>query len=1284
MKRFLFVLAIAVVVLAGLVLAVLQSSWLRIRVAERVRLEIERATGARAEIGRLSIDWSGLRFSTGPIVVHGTEPADAPALFAALDITVDLKLVSYFRREIDVESILIDRPRVHVLVRADGTTNVPGQGGGQPLPERLIDLAANDIDVREGEITVNDRHTPFQGRAEGVRLLVGFDKAARLYRGKLAVRAARLQDIELAGDTAFELTTKELAIRTASLRSGKSTAEVQGTVSDWVSPKVALEFTAKLDAAEAARWIQLPGVRKGLLEGSGRIDYDAAKDWRSQGRAAFRGLDAELGGERLSEINGTSKFAWAGDRLRIDEIDAKVWRGRFNGALEWATSGDYSLSGRAIGVRVPREIASAATGPVKIAGRGVQLRIAEADLELTPVEGHVPVGGTFSVAYNGTRRTAEIRPSSLTLGQSRVNLAGSIENGIQLELRTRDIGELLPALRLFAPDVRDEVPVNLDGGLAIVRGAIHGPWERPSFRGTAALEKATYGGYRFADVRLNGSLGESLLSLERLQARYGETEIDGTASVGLSEWKLLGTSPVNARLDVGNAHLTTVLRNTRWRDRATGLGAGKLAIGGTVDAPTVAGPVRVANLRIDGLAFDSGAADVSWRNEELVLKAGELRDGRGSVKFAGSYRSAGSAFALDASSPGWSIPVWGGLRSGAKLAGNLRVNGSLRDGRIVVASLTGDLVATANSSGTARVKAETTGGEVSLTGDASLFGATATFASRWKLEPGLPGGGEMQLRGVTPVVLQKLWGEEKSSELPFTGSMEGGVRFEGRLLEPDRLAGRASLTTVRFAPKRESLTPGLTVADLTVRNDGDVTLDFGTGGIVVERARFVAKDTGIEGIGNVSFRRANAWNLLLRGRLNLAVLGTFRPDLVSSGVSTLNARIRGSLDAPQLDGRLQLANAAFSLRNVPNGLDKVNGTVLFDQRRATIDSLTAETGGGTIRMGGFVGFGEELSYQLQAQAERVRVRYPEGVSTQGNAQLTLTGTSRRSLLAGTVTILRASLGGSETAGLLTKSAMFGGTDVSNDFLRGLQFDVRVETSQSAELATQLTRDVQADIDLRLRGTAARPVLLGRLSVTQGQVQFFGTDYTINRGEVSFVNPVRIDPQLDLDLETRVRGIAVSINFAGPLNKMNMTYRSDPPLQSSEILALLAVGRTPTTATQAGLGAIRGQDLLGAGGNAILSSAMSAPSNSGLQRFFGISRIKIDPQLIGLDNTPQARLSVEQPISRDVSVTYITSLNRAQNQLVRVQWDLSREWSAIATRDENGVLSVDFVFKRSFK
>jgi len=57
--------------------------------------------------------------------------------------------------------------------------------------------------------------------------------------------------------------------------------------------------------------------------------------------------------------------------------------------------------------------------------------------------------------------------------------------------------------------------------------------------------------------------------------------------------------------------------------------------------------------------------------------------------------------------------------------------------------------------------------------------------------------------------------------------------------------------------------------------------------------------------------------------------------------------------------------------------------------------------------------------------------------------------------------------------------------------------------------------------------------------------------------------------------------------------------------------------------------------------------------------------------------PQARLTLEQQISTVVTVTYITNLSVTNQQIVRVQWDVSKQWSVVALRDENGAFSIDF-------
>ncbi len=248
----------------------------------------------------------------------------------------------------------------------------------------------------------------------------------------------------------------------------------------------------------------------------------------------------------------------------------------------------------------------------------------------------------------------------------------------------------------------------------------------------------------------------------------------------------------------------------------------------------------------------------------------------------------------------------------------------------------------------------------------------------------------------------------------------------------------------------------------------------------------------------------------------------------------------------------------------------------------------------------------------------------------------------------------------------------------------MQFDVEVRSSPNFQFETSLTRNVEAEIDLNLRGTALRPVLLGSVSINRGEVEVLGTRYTVDRGEVRFLNPVRIEPTFDVDLTTQARGVTVNISISGPMSRLAVNYSSDPPLQSSEIIALLAVGRDPTqTTTQNNPGVQSTTPGFVAAGGSLLGQAITEQVSSRLQRFFGASRVKIDPTLTGVDNLPQARLTLEQQVSRDITLTYITNLNRTTEQLVRIQWDFSREWSAIAVRDPSGQFSLDFQFRKRF-
>jgi translocation and assembly module TamB len=219
----------------------------------------------------------------------------------------------------------------------------------------------------------------------------------------------------------------------------------------------------------------------------------------------------------------------------------------------------------------------------------------------------------------------------------------------------------------------------------------------------------------------------------------------------------------------------------------------------------------------------------------------------------------------------------------------------------------------------------------------------------------------------------------------------------------------------------------------------------------------------------------------------------------------------------------------------------------------------------------------------------------------------------------------------------------------------------------------------------LRGNVSNPALLGRINITQGQVMFFGTKYVISQGSVAFYNPAKVEPVVNVDLETRARGIDVTLTVSGVLGKLNLTPRSDPPLQFSEIVALLATGHTPTSdPTLLAQQRTSPQSWQQQSPSALLGQAIANPVAGRLQRFFGVSQLRIDPMLPGVESNPQARLTLEQQVTPEITFTYMTNVTSSNPQVVRVEWSLSKQWSVVALREENGLFGLDFFYKRRFK
>ena len=108
----------------------------------------------------------------------------------------------------------------------------------------------------------------------------------------------------------------------------------------------------------------------------------------------------------------------------------------------------------------------------------------------------------------------------------------------------------------------------------------------------------------------------------------------------------------------------------------------------------------------------------------------------------------------------------------------------------------------------------------------------------------------------------------------------------------------------------------------------------------------------------------------------------------------------------------------------------------------------------------------------------------------------------------------------------------------------------------------------------------------------------------------------------------------------------------------------------------------------AGATALLSEAISSQVGGRLEKLFGITRLRIDPGLAGVGSTGSsqnaaARVTVEQQVARNLMITYVSNVGSTQQQVIQVEYNVTRNISIVSLRDQNGTFGIDVRIKKRF-
>ena len=701
----------------------------------------------------------------------------------------------------------------------------------------------------------------------------------------------------------------------------------------------------------------------------------------------------------------------------------------------------------------------------------------------------------------------------------------------------------------------------------------------------------------------------------------------------------------------------------------------------------------VGRLRLDrptayGEPFDSAAADLRFEGSGVRLNGLDIRKGAGSatgaafIEWDASYSFNLDARGVDVASlafvPELPRPPSGTIEGAASGVGFLdnptyEIRATVSDLRIgdeEVGHITGQLDVRDGElrldlEGASSTVALSAAGRVTLSGtqDADL----SLRVADWSLDP--------YVRMFVPE-----WS-------PYTRAvLSGSLDVVGPLRDWDRLDATATVQRMQAS-----------LLDYEISNDGPIRLSLDRRVVGIDRLRLAGVGTALDLTGVVDFGNDEV-SVGVDGNANLDILQGMFQSLRGSGSAVVDAEIAGTLRQPVLTGEAAVENGRIRHISLPHALEDINGRIVFERGGVRFDELVASMGSGPVQLGGRAGVDGFTLGELgiTATGRDMQLRFPEGFRSNVDTDLVLSGPPDRPVLGGAVNVRDAVLlgGFDEVAvGLLGGDADGGETAETGLPLR---FDVRIEAPSTLRIDNSLARIVSS-AELTLQGTFEQPVLLGTVELERGTAFFEGNRYRLNHGTIGFANLNRIEPFVDIEVETDVRvpgqTYRVMVRATGTPDGLVPVLSSDPPLPEVDIFSLLLGDiRDPLGAD---LRAARAPELaqqqrFQAGAARLLTSPLSSSVGRVVQDSFGVDTFQITPSLgdptsqQSAELSPTARVLMGKRISDRTHITLSRAISGANRDLLVVlEHDQSDRLTWILSQNEDRTYALDFRVRHAF-
>lgn len=1275
-------------------------------------VQLSRYFGREVEIEGLSVDIVPLSVEATGVVIAaeegGIDQEGPPEPFAEIArVHIDAQVGSLVRPGLTIQRVVAEQPIIRIGVDQAGRHDAPRlQRRRRPLGEaRRFSVQLGSLEVVGGTLELDHRRLPLEVTAKnviasangadgpegrGVRLtgqVRADDVSITLPRGR-----PYLGSVSLLGS----YTRGRFDIGSARFEAPDIEAEVDGFL-EWRDRK---EVRFDVYASGQGRLLEKLGYGRDLVSGPFRFagTYQRQdRDWSLVGGLSSRAINAF--GRSLRGMSGRLIVDSDGARYRIEE--AQYGGGSVSGSVRMGLgSGEapVEIDLQLDRVRVSNLLAdqkiplaglagtTSGTFSYQFARRDAATGDGWADLAISRDESQVGMPVDGSAVFNirgGTLESDAIRLLSdrqVILGSGFYEIPQRVGE-FEFSVSTEEIDEVLDLLPIADADSAWQP----SEGRGTVRAVLGIQASRVEVTTEFDLDDVRARGYS-AD-RLQGRLdvnstGITDLRLEMLQPEAG---LIVTGAIEFADAARASGGHLLVEVDAegwplsdGNAWLPFDLPTE-------GPFSGGITIEGPLDA--LAGSARgsLAPAAAFGITAPRLDVDVEFDSERVRFNETEVHFGDGALRLVGHYDLLEDRIVVSGESDRLELAALGFLPAPVeRISGTVLVEGKV-GGSLAQPELSARVELVDAAVGDSQLGSDGSG-ELTLDWGPEEVRASAAIAGLLTLSGGgsaSPESVDLAFR-VDSEDLGGVLGVLVPQELPsFESTGRGLLTLQGELTEGRLPSANLVLESVTIEHQGRSL-----------ENLEPVALTLGADAVGVESFYLGVPDGQSEffAAGEIGLGEQKAIALNIQSSLESTWFDPWLPSSIelTGGTFDVIGRVAGTIAAPVFDGVGELTEGKV-ITPWLGSFDDLGAVLLFYPGQAVLDRLDTRVAGGSLLAAGAINWQPEskgLDYRLQFTGDGLNFRYPEGWSLRGDAELIVASVPEGRQLTGAFHLDRAlyssdvPVGVDQMLRLLfeQRRVEVGGTD---EWLSSTQLNLAVSADETLRVSNNLA-DLRGTADLVLRGSLARPVVFGTVELDpNGRLVYSGNEYELERGLLTFANPYRLEPVIDLVAQTDLREYDVTLSLSGTPDRLNVDFVSDPPLAQLEVMALLTGGARPDDPVFGRTAESRDEidDNLGAEGF-LYGQATSLIANR-FNRLFGLDQFRISPLTGTTGNLSSARVTVGKRLSRDLFATYSYDPTGTDEQVFELEWNVSRSLILVLTQNGDGSYAVDTKWEKAF-